>query len=66
MFGLGAGVGGLGLGVDLLEQASVNENKNSKKNSTLVKNGCINKNSTNIFPTLLSFHFILLFIIYYP
>ena len=27
MFGRGAGVGGLGLGVDLLEHASVNEKK---------------------------------------
>lgn len=30
MFGRGAGVGGLGLGVDLLEQASAKEKKTNK------------------------------------
>lgn len=30
MFGRGAGVGGLGLGVDLLEQASAKEKKNKQ------------------------------------
>lgn len=36
MFGLGAGVGGLGLGVDLLEQASANEEEEEKTNFSKV------------------------------
>lgn len=48
IFGLGAGVGGLGLGVDLLEQASANKE--------II---FINFNSKNKTEFIISFHFIL-------
>lgn len=51
IFGLGAGVGGLGLGVDLLEQASANKE--------IIFINFNSKNKTNNFKTefFISFHF---------